>query len=677
MPPFTNIRPRFIIGITLIVSIILVTSAVIELRQSTDEVFHLLTEEALSLAETIDRGSSNILLSAELIEQLIFERLLNNAKLIAALDSVEHLDQKRLVDIARANDLYRINIFDRRGRKVLGNHTEDPAHRDTTFEAERTEVLRPLLDGSLDMLVIGLRPALMPDEFRYAVGVRRTRPGGGAIVVNIDAERFVEFRRRVGIGKLISDLGDNSGIEYVVLQDEIGILAASKDVQEMSSIESDTTLGQALHQDTVLTRTATFDGREVFEVIAPHRVDDELVGLLRVGLSMEEVRATEARMQRRAFAMTGVLLVLGVLSLVAIASGRSYRVLSKQYSHFQSMTGTILERMGDAVVSIDHERRVALINQQAEQLLSMQASRVQGHSVDELDDPERKLLELLLGTTEGLRELELPAADGTPRTVSVSCSVVTDPSSGESTRTAVIRDLTEQRRSERELQRREKLSAMGELASGLAHEIRNPLNAMSMIAQRLEKEFRVADATDEYKHLTAVLRAEIQRVTLNIQRFLEFARPQKPSLAERSIADLVTHCAALFEGQAVGKGVQFAATVEKPGLASFDLEQLTQALLNLLQNALDATPSGGTIGLRVAVRSHETTISIADTGGGIPRDKLDTIFNLYYTTKAEGTGMGLPITQQIVSQHGGRITLTSTPGKGTMFTITLPTGRPV
>ena len=674
MPPLTKIRPRTIVTIALVVSLILVASAFIELRQSTDEVFHLLTEEAMSLVETIDRGSANILLSAELIEQLVFERLLNNAKLVATMDSVKRLTRKELIAIASGNDLFRINIFDRRGRKILGNHIEEPDHRDSLFDAQRTNILRPLLDGTEEFLVIGMRPAPLPNEFRYAVGVRRTRPGGGAIVVNIDAERFVEFRKRVGIGKLISDLGDNSGIEYVVLQDEEGILAASKDVQEMSSIETDSTLIQALRGNTVLTRTAMFAGREVFEVVAPHRVDDYLVGLLRVGLSMEVVRATEARMQRRALAMTGVLVVIGVLSLVAIVSGKSYRLLSSKYSNVQSLTGTILEQMGDAVVSIDAEDRVALINHQAEHLLSMSASVVQGRPLDELSPRDREVIIQIFQSREGLAEHELPATDGSIRTVSVSLSMVGDPPSKGTTRTAVIRDLTDSKRSERELQRREKLSAMGELASGLAHEIRNPVNAMSMIAQRLEKEFEPTKDTEEYIHLTRVLKSEIGRVTRNIQRFLEFARPQKPIIAQVSLGQFFSHISALFEGQADAKGVHFSATIGSGDTAAFDREQMTQALLNLLQNALDATPPGGSVRLTGSIRSIGTVITVADTGLGIPQDKIDTIFNLYYTTKDDGTGMGLPITQQIISQHGGRIAVTSTPGKGTEFTITLPSG---
>jgi len=388
------------------------------------------------------------------------------------------------------------------------------------------------------------------------------------------------------------------------------------------------------------------------------------------------VRATEARMLRRALIMTGVLVVIGVLALVAIASGKRYRLLSREYVDFQSMTGTILEHMGDAVVSIDAEDRIALINRQAERLLAIPAGLVQGRRLAELESRDREVLARLFSAREELTELELSAEDGSVRTVSVSVSRAGGAALPGATRTAVVRDLTESKRTERELNRREKLSAMGELASGLAHEIRNPLNAMSMIAHRLAKEFQTTRDSEEYQHLTGVLRSEVQRVSRDIQRFLEFARPQKPNAAQVHLEQFFSDVSALFEGQAIRKGVRFSATVEPGTTATLDREQMTQALLNLLQNALDATETGGSIRLSGSTRAGKTVITVSDTGSGIPREKLDAVFNLYYTTKDNGTGMGLPITQQIVSQHGGRITVASAPGKGSEFTITIPASSP-
>jgi signal transduction histidine kinase len=213
---------------------------------------------------------------------------------------------------------------------------------------------------------------------------------------------------------------------------------------------------------------------------------------------------------------------------------------------------------------------------------------------------------------------------------------------------------------------------MGELASGVAHEIRNPLNAISMIAQRYEREFAPRKGLREYRSLTNVLKRESARVNSIVQQFLTFARPSKLQKSQVSIEQFIQHVATLFGGQAKGKGVRFSAQCSAKGFVQIDSGQMTQALLNLLQNALDATPKGGMISFLVDQADNNMTFSVVDSGSGIPADKMNRIFDLYFTTKSNGTGMGLAITQQIVVQHHGRIDVKSEPGKGSTFVIEVP-----
>jgi two-component system, NtrC family, sensor histidine kinase HydH len=213
---------------------------------------------------------------------------------------------------------------------------------------------------------------------------------------------------------------------------------------------------------------------------------------------------------------------------------------------------------------------------------------------------------------------------------------------------------------------------MGELASGVAHEIRNPLNAISMIVQRFEHEFKPRNAVKEYHSLTHVLKNETARVNGIIQQFLKFARPPKIRLAEVSAEDFTAHITALFESQAELKGIIFTSHCEINNSIYIDHELMTQALLNLLQNGLDATIKGGSISLRVFRKDTSLIFEIKDSGSGIPSDKLDKVFDLYFTTKADGNGMGLAITQQIISQHRGNIEVHSEPGRGSTFSIRLP-----
>lgn len=256
-----------------------------------------------------------------------------------------------------------------------------------------------------------------------------------------------------------------------------------------------------------------------------------------------------------------------------------------------------------------------------------------------------------------------------------SVSTTLRPDGALESRTAVIKDLTDSRRLELEVKRKEKLSAMGELASGVAHEIRNPLNAISMIAQRYEKEFVPRSGLREYRSLTGVLQKEVKRVNSIVQQFLRFARPPKPQFAEVDARQFVDHIAMLFKGQAKAKDVRFSAVCEENGLLFIDAEQMTQALINLLQNALDAASKGDSITLHVCKDEKSVTFRVTDTCSGIAAEQLSRVFDLYFTTKPDGTGMGLAITQRIVSQHGGEIHVESDAGKGSRFSIALPLGQ--
>ena len=645
-------------------------SAFFELRQSRGELLHVLQEHSLSLAETIDRSSANVVLSTEQIEHQLSARLLNNAYYIARLDSLGLLTRHDLQTFAEANGIYRINVFNERGEKVLGSHDPIPHVTALGEKFSPREMLKPILEGRQKTLVIGLRQARFEEGERYAVAIRRTQPGGGAVVLNLDAAELVEFRKRIGIGKLIKDLGDNSGIDYVVLQDREGILAATSQVEEMSSFDRDSVLGRAAERDTAFTRQVEFKGHQTFEVVKRLTIEGSMAGVLRIGLSMDELRSAEERMNRRVLVISIVLVALGALVFTVIVASQNYKLVSHQYALIQTFTGNILENMRDAVVTVDGENRITLFNRQAEELFAVEAKKVTGKRLEELSETGTKCLLPIFAAGE--KELALECSPGQPRVVSLSHSYTQKSDGSRESHTVVIKDLTEARRMEREIQRKDKLTAMGGLASGVAHEVRNPLNAISMIAQRFEREFVPRSGVKEYRALTRVLKKEASRVNGIVQQFLTFARPPKVLLNEVSAEQLVAHISTLFGAQAKARGVRFISQSQIEGVVRVDTDQMTQALLNVLQNALDATPKGGKISLRVTRKRSSTVFEIADNGIGIPADRIERIFDLYFTTKPQGTGMGLAITQQIVMQHHGMIDVESEPNRGTTFSISIP-----
>jgi PAS domain S-box-containing protein len=663
------IQPRYAIAITFGVAIIMFVSAFIELQQSKSELFHMLNDHAVTLTETIDQSSKNIVLATENIEQQLSDRLLNNAYYISRLDSGGTLTSSGLAELAHVNAIYRIHLFNRKGRRILSSHP--PLGFGAGGQAPSSKRFDPILRGDTNRLVIGFRESRYNRGERFAVAVKRTHKAGGVIVLTLDAREITEFRKNIGIGRLIRDLGNNSGIEYVVLQDEDGIIAATAGISEMSRIDDDPELKNALSIDSVLTRRTMYGDHEVFEAIRALRIDESIVGVMRIGISMDEIRSVEQRMWRRIIIMTIVLIAIGTVILTAISANQNYHLMSKKYAQAQLFTESILHHMQDIVITLDENSRITIFNHGAEIFFNLPAAAVTGRQIDEISEKHRNALQSLFESGNDLPELTIVLPDGKTAVVITSVTTTLKHDGTPESRTLLIKDLTEAKRLEKEVQRKEKLTAMGELASGVAHEIRNPLNAISMIAQRYEKEFIPKKNVKEYNALTRVLKKEAVRVNKIIQQFLLFARPPKIRLEKKSAKEFAQHLSVLFAPLAADKRIAFRSSVDD-SMLFIDEEQMTQALLNLLQNSLDATPEKGEIRLTIKKTGSNSELTVSDTGSGIPPGERERIFDLYYTTKSGGTGLGLGITHRIISQHGGTIDVHSEVGKGSTMIIRLP-----
>jgi signal transduction histidine kinase len=243
------------------------------------------------------------------------------------------------------------------------------------------------------------------------------------------------------------------------------------------------------------------------------------------------------------------------------------------------------------------------------------------------------------------------------------------------------RHLAERQRLEAAVAHEQRLSAMGNLAAGVAHEIKNPLNAISMGVQRLRMEFApaAADARREYTRVTRILEAEVSRLDSIVNQFLTLARPLRLTLADQPLAPLLKEVLTLLSAQAAAQGVSIVEELQLGDTrALLDLQQLTQAIMNVLLNAIQAMPKGGALTVRAevvalpAASGRIARIVITDTGSGIPPENLDRIFEPYFTTKEGGTGLGLALTRRIILEHRGSIQTANDPGGGARFTIDLP-----
>ena len=668
----SKLQPKVIITVALIVGALMVISAFIELRQSKSEILHLLTEQSSSLIETVSQSSINALNSSEEIENLITERLINNARLIRALDSLNILTHQKLGEIGKENSLYRINIFNKDGTRVLSNRIPEADHQHGEENINRAKELAPILKDGLDEYIIGLKEAEFTDGQRFAVAVARANKRG-AIVINMNAEEFLEFRKRIGLGKIIRDISDNSGIEYIVLQDSIGILAAGSSVDTMSSIASDPFLINALKSDIIFTRTHEFKNQEVFETVKRLEYDGATIGIFRIGLSLDEVRAVEDRMKRRLVIISLVLAAIGIVVLSIIFTTQNLKTVSNEFKRFKTFTSTVLENMGEAVIVVDEQNKITLFNKSSQQLFMKNEEEVLNKGVSELSSAISNTL------NEYCKNNDDKCAD-----VSIEISIKDElkylnlnftrnkDDGGKDNYIIVINDLTDARKLEEESKRKEKLSAMGELASGVAHEIRNPINAIGMIAQRLDKEFKVENESDEYHSITSLLRSEVTRINKIITQFLSYAKPLDIQLKKVNSKEFFDDIYRLYSEQAKLKKVELKKLSDQSFEMMIDPELIKQSLMNLVQNALDAVDKNGKVEINYFKKENNLIIEITDNGKGIPGKIKNKIFDLYYTTKSEGTGLGLSIVQKIIAEHKGTIEVLSEVDKYTKFKITIP-----
>lgn len=239
-------------------------------------------------------------------------------------------------------------------------------------------------------------------------------------------------------------------------------------------------------------------------------------------------------------------------------------------------------------------------------------------------------------------------------------------------RDAITRDV--QRMQER-LHQQERVAAIERLASGVAHEIRNPLNAVQILVQRMEREVTPTDASAaKYTEFMRVMKDELRRMNQIIEEFVRFARAKPPAFEQVQLPALLRDVCYLQHGLFQKKGVILREAFDNATTPlEADPQQLKQAVTNLLTNALEATPAGGTVTLSAHQTATHTTVRVSDTGCGVPPELHDKIFDLYgMSGKEHGLGLGLAITRRIVQDHHGTIAMRANTPRGTIVEFTLP-----
>jgi len=392
-----------------------------------------------------------------------------------------------------------------------------------------------------------------------------------------------------------------------------------------------------------------------------------------VGLDMGPVLAAREQDTRNAV-ITGLsLLLIGFAGMVSLFLAQGYRSVRGSLSRARAFSDSLVNHMPIGLVAMDPGKRIIAFNETAEALFGLPAGDVLGRTSEET------LPEIITETTEGLgatqqileKETDCPVSRERTIPLSIIATRLQDDEGNFFGYVILFRDLTDVQHLKRELERNRRLAAIGSLASGVAHEIRNPLSSIKGFATYLRERYR---DNPEDLQVTDIMIQEVERLNRVIGQLLEFSRPLILNRKEAAIEPILRHAMKMIEIQALEKGVSLEVDFGRmvPDLL-LDSDRMTQVFLNLTLNALNAMEKGGTLSLRVTQSGDRTVrVDISDTGTGIGKEELGRIFDPYFTTRPSGTGLGLPIAQRIVEAHGGEILVSSEPGRGTVFSVLLP-----
>ena len=385
------------------------------------------------------------------------------------------------------------------------------------------------------------------------------------------------------------------------------------------------------------------------------------------------------------FGFLAVALLSGYLAESARRADERLAATSSQLADLQAFSQHIIDSLMSGLATTDMEGKVLTFNRAAEAITGIAASDATGRSiVDVLQMPD-DLANDLFGPREGrpkLPRVEIAYTRSGYGTIELglSTALLYTPR-GETGFLITFQDVTEARKHEREARTQQRLAAVGEMAAGIAHEIRNPLASMSGSIQILRQELPL---TDEQSQLMDIVLRESDRLNETIRSFLAYARPQRLSASRMDVRQIVTDTATLLQNNAeliAGHAIE-TDVPEEPVWYVADPNQIRQVVWNLATNGLRAMPNGGTLRLSVACHEEsdsargEMLIRVEDQGVGIAPEELDGIFQPFRGAFERGTGLGLAIVHRIVSDYGGEVHVTSQRGIGTRVEVTLPLTTP-
>ncbi|MCH9032205.1 MAG: hypothetical protein IIB00_08110 [candidate division Zixibacteria bacterium] len=504
-----------------------------------------------------------------------------------------------------------------------------------------------------------------------------------------------KLESEIGIGYLIKRLGTSGEVEYILFQSEDGLVFSSVAVDSVLSIGSDPFLQSVMSGREIESRLFTLIDKEALELAAPFSSDLYPDGVFRLGVSLEGLHSLTSASNRR-MALLAVALFLSVTLVGLYYGARQERAaLGMSLAKTSAISETILETMHSGVLAVNSDGSIEMINGRLREMFNIEED-IAGAN----DWTKTKLGDALPGNIFDFNKDNPPPDEiewyqnDERRSYLLSVAPfnlgkIKGTSSNEKHGGAlIVYDFTRQKELEETAARKERLSELGDLAAGVAHEIRNPLNAVSLAAQRLETEFggKLTENSDDFAFFTSQIRNETKRLDAIVTRLLGLTRAPKSEVTIIDISEAVTEWAHFLEPDFKKNSARVRVSLDENAVAYADRDKLRQALGNLYRNSIEAHQvvrgddpfseskiiSEPEINISVTRKSDHVQLSFTDNGAGISAEIAAKLFTPYYTTKESGSGLGLAISYRLISDMKGTLTYDSSYQNGARFVITLP-----
>lgn len=390
--------------------------------------------------------------------------------------------------------------------------------------------------------------------------------------------------------------------------------------------------------------------------------------LISIGLSTRQFEAARRQDQHHTLFMAALLSLVGAASIYFIFLYHRMWLTKASLADMKLYADNVFASIPVGLITLDRENRVVSCNQKSEEILGRSSVSLRGVGLGEMFPVDEPAFEE--PCDDGLdHDAQCVGADGVVVPVAINGSNLVNHDGERIGKVLIIKDMRAIREMEMQLERSRRMAALGRMAAGIAHEIRNPLGTLRGFAHFFGNQ---PGAGEEAKGYAALMVSEVDRLNNTVSGLLQFARPREPQIQPVKLDELLAKTAALMASDLAGRGLRFQCRTDTGIRCTGDPDLLLQVLMNLLKNSISATAEGGEISLTAAEDSQAVRITVVDSGCGMNEQERERMFDPFFTTKKTGTGLGLTVSHRIVEQHKGLFEIRSAPGAGTTITLILP-----